>query len=78
MPRRGRGGKICRFCQDKIERIDYKDEKRLMRFITEQGKIIPRRVTGTCARHQRQLARAVKRARYIALLPYAGKHHRHG
>ncbi|MBD3367899.1 MAG: 30S ribosomal protein S18 [Candidatus Eisenbacteria bacterium] len=77
MPRRTRG-KICRFCQDKIERIDYKDEKRLMRFITEQGKIIPRRVTGTCARHQRQLAHAVKRARYIALLPYAGKHHRHG
>jgi small subunit ribosomal protein S18 len=78
MARRTRGGKICRFCQDKIEKIEYKDEKRLMRFITEQGKIIPRRVTGTCARHQRQLAHAVKRARHIALLPYAGKHHRHG
>jgi len=78
MARRTRGGKICRFCQDKIKTIDYKDEKRLMRFITEQGKIIPRRVTGTCARHQRQLAHAVKRARQIALLPYAGKHHRHG
>lgn len=76
--RRDRHGKFCRFCQDKIAQIDYKDEKRLQRFVTEQGKIIPRRVTGTCARHQRQLAAAVKRARQIALLPYVGKHHMHG
>ena len=78
MARRERHGKFCRFCQDKIAKIDYKDEKRLARFITEQGKIIPRRVTGTCARHQRQLAVAVKRARYIALLPYVGRHYKRG
>ena len=75
MPRRTRGGKVCRFCQDKVVKIDYKDERRLSRFVTEQGKILPRRVTGTCARHQRQLAVAVKRARMIALLPYTGRHH---
>lgn len=78
MRRRDHGGKVCRFCQDKVTHIDYKDERRLSRFITEQGKIIPRRVTGTCGRHQRQLAIAVKRARHIALLPYIGRHHRHG
>lgn len=78
MRRRDRHGKSCRFCQDKVTHIDYKDERRLSRFITEQGKIIPRRVTGTCGRHQRQLAIAVKRARHIALLPYIGRHHRHG
>jgi small subunit ribosomal protein S18 len=78
MARHERHGKFCRFCQDKIEKVDYKDEKRLLRFVTEQGKIIPRRVTGTCARHQRQVAVAVKRARQIALLPYVGRHHKHG
>jgi small subunit ribosomal protein S18 len=78
MGRRERHGKFCRFCQDKIEKIDYKDEKRLLRFVTEQGKMIPRRVTGTCARHQRQLAVAVKRARQIALLPSIGRHYRRG
>jgi len=78
MARRERHGKFCRLCQDKVEHVDYKDEKRLNRFITEQGKIIPRRVTGTCARHQRQLAVAIKRARQIALLPFIGRHHRHG
>jgi small subunit ribosomal protein S18 len=76
MPKKERHGKFCRFCQDKVVKLDYKDEKRLFRFVGEQGKIIPRRVTGTCARHQRQLAIAVKRARTIALLPYVGKHHR--
>jgi len=76
MRRRERSNKVCRFCQDKVVKIDYKDERRLSRFVTEQGKIIPRRVTGTCARHQRQLAVAVKRARQIALLPYTGRHHR--
>ena len=78
MARHERHGKFCRFCQDKVEVIDYKDEKRLLRSVTEQGKIIPRRVTGACARHQRQLAVAVKRARQIALLPFVGRHHRHG
>ena len=62
--------RICRFCEDKEIYIDYKDEKRLMRFVTEQGKIIPRRTSGTCAPHQRQLARAIKRARIIALMPF--------
>jgi small subunit ribosomal protein S18 len=63
--------RTCRFCEAKEVYIDYKDEKRLHRFITEQGKIIPKRVTGTCARHQRQLAVAIKRARHLALLPFA-------
>ncbi|NIR50379.1 30S ribosomal protein S18 [candidate division KSB1 bacterium] len=62
--------KICRFCEDGVKYIDYKDEKRLMRFITEQGKIIPRRTSGTCAPHQRQLRQAIKRARHLALVPY--------
>jgi len=77
MPRRERHGKVCRFCQDKVVRIDYKDEKRLSRYVSEHGKIIPRRVTGTCGRHQRQLAEAIKLARHIALLPYIGRHHKH-
>ena len=62
--------KICRFCEDKEEYIDYRDEKKLMRFITEQGKIIPRRTSGACARHQRMLKIAIKRARHLALMPY--------
>ena len=60
----------CRFCDNKEIYIDYKDEKKLQRFITEEGKIIPKRVTGTCAKHQRQLVAAIKRARHLALLPY--------
>lgn len=55
---------------DKIEMIDYKDTQRLRRYLSERGKIVPRRVTGTCARHQRQLTTAIKRARHLALLPY--------
>jgi len=62
--------RICRFCEDREIYIDYKDEKRLLRFVTEQGKIIPRRTSGTCAPHQRQLARAIKRCRIIALMPF--------
>lgn len=62
--------KICRFCEEKVLYVDYKDEKRLQRFTTEQGKIIPRRTSGTCAKHQRQLVRAIKRARHLALIPY--------
>ena len=62
--------KVCGFCVDKVENIDYKDIARLRRYMSERGKILPRRVTGTCARHQRQLTVAIKRARQIALLPY--------
>ena len=62
--------KVCAFCVDKIEAIDYKDISRLRRFVSERAKILPRRVTGTCARHQRELTVAIKRARYLALIPY--------
>ena len=72
--RRGGGGirrkKVCQFCADKAETIDYKDTEKLRKFITERGKILPRRVTGTCAIHQRDITTAVKRARIVALLPY--------
>ena len=64
--------KVCAFCMDKIEHIDYKDVPRLRRYLSDRAKIIPRRVTGTCARHQRQLTVAVKRARHLAFLPYVG------
>lgn len=62
--------KVCIFCQDKVEVIDYKDVAKLRKFISERGKILPRRVSGTCALHQRELTVAVKRARQMALLPY--------
>jgi small subunit ribosomal protein S18 len=62
--------KVCNFCVEKIEEIDYKEVSRLRRYVSERGKILPRRVTGTCARHQRRLTIALKRARHIALLPY--------
>ena len=62
--------KVCAFCADKIEHIDYKDVPRLRKFVSERSKILPRRITGTCAKHQRQLTVAVKRARHIAILPY--------
>jgi small subunit ribosomal protein S18 len=62
--------KVCRFCNQKLK-IDYKDSDTLRRFITERGKILPRRITGTCAKHQRALALSIKQARNIALLPYA-------
>jgi len=62
--------KVCAFCVERMEVIDYKDVKRLRRFITEQGKILPRRITGTCAHHQRLLTLAIKRARTIALIPF--------
>ena len=74
--RRGGGGmrrkKVCQFCADKTETIDFKDSDKLKKYITERGKIRPRRKTSTCARHQRALAVAIKRARYLALLPYTG------
>ncbi len=71
--RGGRKGrrKVCAFCVDKVENIDYKDIARLRRFISERAKILPRRVTGTCAHHQRELTIAIKRARHLALLPFS-------
>ncbi len=65
--------KVCRFCESKAAFIDYKDDRLLRRFISERGKIIPRRVTGNCAKHQRQLTVAVKRGRTLALLPYTSE-----
>jgi small subunit ribosomal protein S18 len=65
--------KVCSFCAEKANYIDYKEINRLRRFVTERGKILPRRVSGNCARHQRALAVAVKRARELALLPYTGE-----
>ena len=62
--------RVCRFCTANDIYIDFKNEKRLVRFLTEQGKIIPRRTSGNCAKHQRQLANAIKRARHLALIPY--------
>lgn len=65
--------KVCRFCVDDIEIIDYKDTKRLRNYITDRGKIIPRRISGNCAAHQRRLTTAIKRARNVALLPYTSE-----
>lgn len=62
--------KVCSFCVDKVTGIDYKDVTGLRKYTTEKGKIIPRRISGTCAKHQRQLAQSIKRARHIALLPF--------
>lgn len=64
--------KVCRFCADKTLKIDFKDVKQLKYFVTERGKIIPRRIYGNCATHQRDITEAIKRARQIALLPYTG------
>jgi len=74
-PRRGKGffkKKVCKFCAQKLK-IDYKDVDVMRRFVTERGKILPRRITGTCARHQRSLAIGIKRARALAFLPYVAK-----
>ena len=70
VPRR----KVCQFCSEGIDTIDYKDPSKLRRYIADTGKIEPRRKTGTCAKHQRALARAIKRARHLALLPYVPAH----
>lgn len=67
--RKGRR-KVCQFCVDKCDHIDYKDASKLKRYTSERAKILPRRVTGTCAKHQRELTIAIKRARQIAILPY--------
>lgn len=75
MRRRGRKPrkKVCSFCVDKVTAIDYKEFNKLGRFLTERGKILPRRISGNCARHQRMLTRAIKRARNIALLPFTAE-----
>lgn len=74
---RFRGGrrrrKICQFCVDKVTNIDYKDTIRLKKFVTERGKIMPRRMSGVCAKHQRDLAQAIKRSRIVALMPYVAE-----
>ncbi len=62
--------KVCKFCLDRLEKIDYRDIARIAKFTSERGKILPRRVSGTCSQHQRQLSRAVKRARVLALVPF--------
>jgi small subunit ribosomal protein S18 len=77
--RRGGGGRfgrrrVCSFCVDKVESIDYKEPARLRRYVSDRGKIEPRRKTGTCARHQRMLTTALKRARHLALLPFTAEH----
>lgn len=69
---RGKRRKVCHFCADKIVLIDYKDVNRLRRYLTDRGKILARRVTGTCASHQRELTDAIQRARMVALLPFSG------
>ncbi|MBZ0266883.1 30S ribosomal protein S18 [bacterium] len=68
--------KTCRFTADRIEKVDYKDVERLRRYVTDRGKLVPRRITGTRAYHQRCLTVAVKRARFLALLPYTSDHYR--
>ena len=74
MDNKRRGGmrrkKVCQFCADKTETIDYKDVEKLKKYVTERGKILPKRITGTCAIHQRAVTTAIKRARIVALLPY--------
>lgn len=71
-----RSRKPCKFCKDDINYVDYKDDKRLRRLMTDRGKITPRRITGTCARHQRIVAAAIKRARIIALVPFVREYYR--
>lgn len=65
--------KVCKFCVEKVEEVDYKEVSRLQKFITEKGKILPSRISGNCARHQRRLAQAIKFARAIALLPFTAE-----
>ena len=69
-PRGRKRRKVCSFCADRVEHIDYKEAAKLRRFLSERSKILPRRMTGTCAAHQRELTEAIKRSRHIALLPY--------
>ena len=73
-PKRGNTGvrrrKVCQFCADQDKKIDYKDAETLKKYITERGKILPRRITGTCSIHQREVTKAIKKARVVALMPY--------
>lgn len=74
MARKGRGGKrkrVCQFCVDKVAVVDYKEANRLTKYLTERGKILPRRISGNCAGHQRQVTVAIKRSRQVALMPYS-------
>lgn len=72
--RRGvRRKKVCQFCADKTETIDYKEVEKLRKYVTDRGKILPKRITGTCAVHQREVTKAIKRARIVALLPYTAE-----
>lgn len=71
--RRAPKKKVCVFCVDKVEEIDYKDIAKLRKFVTEKGKIVPRRMSGVCAKHQRMLATAIKRARVMGLLPFSAE-----
>jgi small subunit ribosomal protein S18 len=68
--------KVCRFCENKIEYIDFKDDRLLRRFVNERGKIIPRRISGNCARHQRRLTRSIKRARVLAIMAFESESYR--
>ncbi len=68
--------KSCSLCEDDVEMVDYKDPELLDRFLTDRGKILPRRATGACSRHQKQLSSAIKRARFLALIPYIKDYHR--
>lgn len=72
-PRRFQRRKFCRFCSEKVEYIDYKNTKILKNYLTERGKVLPRRMTGTCAKHQRELTESIKRARSIALIAFSEK-----
>ena len=74
--REHRRRKICRFCENKITSIDYKDDRILRRFVNERGKMIPRRISGTCAHHQRMLTRAIKRARILAIMAFESESYR--
>ncbi|MGN0820114.1 MAG: 30S ribosomal protein S18 [Christensenellaceae bacterium] len=65
--------KVCAFCVEKAEKIDYKDVAKLKKYVTEKGKMLPRRMTGVCAKHQRELSSAIKKARIVALLPFKGE-----
>jgi small subunit ribosomal protein S18 len=65
--------KVCRFCLDKVTNLDYKDSQRLLKFVTERGKIVPSRISGNCAIHQRMITKAIKRARQVALLPFSAE-----
>ena len=75
-PRGATKKKFCKLCMEKVPYVDYKDDKRLARFMTDRGKIVPRRISGNCARHQKQLTVAVKRARVLAMLPFTADSYR--